>query len=98
MSHFSRSNWWLGHLTSLVSISGLGEKDINTNGFLNNMGIIKKSKYRYQWGDLDLISIIIFGIGLYLTQTNGCFIYNFSCIKIGFGLMMIGLLKQLSKK
>jgi len=60
--------------------------------------IRKKSSFRYEWGDLDLISTGFFFIGLLLTQNSNICFTNLNCSTLGFILMAIGVLKQISRK
>ncbi|MBU0929610.1 MAG: hypothetical protein KJ623_00890 [Nanoarchaeota archaeon] len=53
----------------------------------NNMPIRKKGEYRWEWGDLDLISAILVIIGVYLISKN----FDFGWI-----ITILGVLKQFS--
>ncbi len=55
----------------------------------SNMGIVKISKVRYQWGDLDLISAGLILLGFYIV-TRG--------YPIGWVIAILGVLKQFSGK
>lgn len=77
----------------------LNSENVEEENMIRKIGPFRrKSKFRFVWGELDLISSILFLGGLYLSQQN-CFLINFfACQTFGLLIAGLGVLKQVSKK